>query len=326
MILGPAFLRQNFLAAFSAPLATPHAVLKQAADENAAVMADFFKADDYVVVKAWGWDPEDYTADYVATALIPHLDMCDQESNKLTLNIYTPNQDRQLGYLEFYANGRMQLPFVSCRLLPSCQDLVLVHEVYEAALVQAEKAGLVQTPKTPLPAMMREAFTRAAAGRVETARLHIRPYHPADSDKIALYPYEGGHECSGYFAKEVAGIEMGQLYAGIFAKVTGELVGELGFWQDELERSRMSYQIKPVWRGQGLASEAHQAGLAWTDRFLPQPIRCAEFVLGNHQSQSVLRKSGFNRTGEVTCQTPGFEGVTVVVMERPQAGFAPAGL
>lgn len=325
MMLGPAFLRQNFKAAFAAPLVTARAVLRQATREDAAVTAEFLKADDHAIIRTWGWDPEeDYSADYVADVLIPHLDKNGQKDNRLTLNIYTPDQDKQLGYLQFFASGQMQIPFVSCYLLPSSRDLALVREVHAAAVVQVEQAGLVHTPKISLADTMRAAFARAAAGRIETARLYIRPYQPADSDQIALYPYESGHQCRDYFDKEVTGIEMGELYAGIFTKATGELVGQLGFWQDESERSRMSYQINPSWQGQGLATEAHRACMTWTDQFLSEPITCAEFVIGNHPSEAVLKKSGFRRAGEVVCETPGFEGVTVIVMERPHPLTVPA--
>lgn len=318
MILGPAFLRENFAAAFAAPIKTAHALLKPRHPQDAAAMAEFFNADDHAVLKHWSWPvDEDYTEGYVLSNLLDYLEEADVGGGSFVLNIYTPDQAVQLGYMQFFGNGQKAAPFASCYLLPSFYKVELVREIHSAAIDRAEISGLMSRPVVALPSILRAQFAKAAGGAITTSRLSIRPFVPADSDKLAGFEGLMDSRAKNYEQKEVLGIETDQLFAGIFSGADDQLIGDLAFWQDRQQRSRMSYQILPAWQGQGLASEAHRACLSWTDSFLPVSVTRAEFVVGNHPSESVLRKSGFQHVGEFISETPGYEGVTMIVMERP---------
>jgi RimJ/RimL family protein N-acetyltransferase len=318
MILGPAFLRENFAAAFAAPMKTAYALLKPRHPQDAAAIAEFFNADDHAVLKHWSWSvEEDYTEGYVLSSLLDYLEEADAGSGSFTLNIYTPDQAVQLGYMQFFGNGQKAIPFSSCYLLPSFYKAELVREIHSAAIDRAEISGLMNRPVMALPSILRAEFAKAAGGAITTSRLSIRPFVPADSDKLAGFEGLIDLRAKNYEQKEVLGIETDQLFAGIFSGADGQLIGDLAFWQDQQQRPRMSYQILPAWQGRGLASEAHRACLSWTDSFLPVPIARADFVVGNHPSESVLRKSGFHNVGEFISDMPGFEGVTKIAMERP---------
>lgn len=320
MFLGPAFLRENFVKLFADPIETKNVVLKLPHANEAALIAAFFNADDYALRKRWSWDTEeDYTEGYVTSTLLNYLGEMGAAANSVTLNIYDANYSEQMGHLEFFAHGQKQRPFASFYLLPPHYKSELAREVHKAVLERATAAGLMYAPQPLNPNILRAQFAKAAGGSLTTARLCIRPYEPADNEKLIKH-VSGVEDQQGlsYEDRQIRDIEAGHLSAGIFTLSNQELVGGLTFWQIEDNQSRMAYEITPLCRGQGFASEAHKACLAWTDGFLPIPITRAEFVIGNQASEAVLKKSGFHAMGEVECDAPGLEGVKMIRMERPR--------
>ena len=319
MFLGPAFLRENFVKLFADPIETQNAVLKLPHANESALIATFFNANDYALRKHWSWDAEeDYTEGYVTSNLLDHLAEIGAAANSVTLNIYDANRSEQIGHLEFFAHGQKQRPFASFYLLPTHYKSELAREVHKAVLERTTTAGLMYAPQPLNPDILRAQFAKAAGGSINTARLCIRPYEPADNEKMMQHVsgVEDQQRLS-YEDTQIRDIEAGHLSVGIFTLTDQELVGGLTFWQIEDNQSRMAYHIAPSCRGQGFASEAHKACMAWTDSFLPVPIIRAEFVTGNHASEAVLKKSGFHAVGEVECDAPGLEGVKMIRMERP---------
>lgn len=282
MFLGPAFLRENFVKLFADPIETKNVVLKLPHANEAALIAAFFNADDYALRKRWSWDTEeDYTEGYVTSTLLNYLGEMGAAANSVTLNIYDANYSEQMGHLEFFAHGQKQRPFASFYLLPPHYKSELAREVHKAVLERATAAGLMYAPQPLNPNILRAQFAKAAGGSLTTARLCIRPYEPADNEKLIKH-VSGVEDQQGlsYEDRQIRDIEAGHLSAGIFTLSNQELVGGLTFWQIEDNQSRMAYEITPLCRGQGFASEAHKACLAWTDGFLPIPITRAEFVIG----------------------------------------------
>ena len=319
MFLGPAFLRENFVRLFADPVQTQNVVLKMPHAHEAALIADFFNADDYALRKRWSWDAdEDYTEGYVTASLLDYLSEISVANNSVTLNIYDASHTQQIGHVEFFAHGQKQRPFTSFYLLPSHYKSELAREVHRAILERTTAAGLMYAPQPFSTDILRAEFAKAAGGSVNTARLCIRPYVSADHEKMIRH-VSGmeDQEGLGYEDRQIRDTEAGHLSVGIFTLTDQELVGGLTFWQIEDNQSRMAYHIAPSCRGQGFASEAHKACMAWTDSFLPVPIIRAEFVTGNHASEAVLKKSGFHAVGEVECDAPGLEGVKMIRMERP---------
>lgn len=324
MLYGPAFLREDFAQAFSAPLTTPHAVLKPAHADDAGLIAEFFNADDYALRRSWGWDvDEDYNAAYVQTNLLSHLTESDENTNQFKLHIYDASCTQQLGVLQFGGWGKASNPYFHFYFLPSTNDAALATEVAAAVMKHVEPLGLIMAPQPRLADIVRAEFNKVAGSALETPRLSIRPYVAADDDKIKSYAGLEILRLSGYHEKETVGLERAALYAGIFSRVDGGLIGEVDFWQDGDHQPRMSYNIIPTAQGQGMASEMHQACMKWTDGFLSVPITRAEIEPDNQASAAVLRKSGFHEIGEVLGNAPGYETLRLIRFERTKPVVAP---
>lgn len=319
MLTGPAFLRENFAQAFSEPLTTARALIKAPHVDDAALITAFLNAEDYALRRSWDWDAdEDYDLDDVRSDLLPYLAEDDVETNKFSLYLYDAACTKHLGILLCWGWGGKAQPCISFSFLPSFDDIAYVQDVAAAVMTRMESHGLIYEPPFRLAPVLRAQFAQAAGGGLETPRLLIRPYVPADDDALKPYTGAAGLCGTGYREKEIVALEDNSLYAGIFARADGSLMGETHFWLDADGQPRMSYKILPSLQGRGLASEMHQACMKWTDGFLPLPITRAEIVLDNHASAAVLRKSGFAAAGEVVAEVSGYDGVSLMRMVRPR--------
>lgn len=317
MYLGAAFLRENFLKAFETPIKTENTVLMIPHADDAAAIAQFFNADDYDVRRLWKWPiDESYTEGYVLSSLLDFLDEGNANRDIFMLNIYSSDRSEQFGFLQFYGMGKKPVTGIKFYLLPFHHHSDLAGEVLHAVMERTSPAGLMVRAQPFIPGILQSAFANAAGGAVVTPRLSIRPYIASDHDQLQQFEHEKGAEAHGYHEQKISEIELGNLSAGIFRQEDSQLVGEIRFWQDTEGRPRMGYNIAPAYQGQGLASEAHRACIAWSDSVLPVPITRAEFLPDNHASEAVLKKSGFERTGEMTSEVPGFEDKPMVCVAR----------
>ena len=330
MLLGPAYLRDSFVAAFAEPLRAKNWVIRPVRTEDAALVAEFFNADDHYHQRSRDWYSDinpDYTADYVAETVLPHIGSYEGQE-QFFLGFFNADETSLVANGNFFSVGKQKFPHLAIEIAPAFADIKNVEEVYMAVLNHATRHGIVTSPLPRQRECLRASFYKA----VKTDRLIIRPYRRGDelkiesflnadrasSEKILHYTDWEAFSKKGrlYDWMEQNGLETDKYVLGIFKKNDRKLIGELAFWQDEFSRARMSYYIMPAHRGKGYASEAHKAGLAWSDSVLPDPIRYAMFVPGNLGSRAVLEKSGFHFTENAICQSPGLEGVVMTAAER----------
>ncbi len=147
---------------------------------------------------------------------------------------------------------------------------------------------------------------------IRTARLRLREPHADDAARLAdlandfdvarmttSMPFPYGRADAEAFLARVAARDRDR--EAVFAvEHLGEgLVGVLGFHPKEGSAPELGYWIgRPHW-GQGLATEAAQAALAWADREWGKRWTIAGHFVDNAASSRVLTKIGFLYTGVV---------------------------
>jgi [ribosomal protein S5]-alanine N-acetyltransferase len=161
--------------------------------------------------------------------------------------------------------------------------------------------------------MFASAADGYAAGveRLETPRLHLRPFTPADVDAIhAVYsdPEVMRWVGTGPLATRAATERLLESYGGhqealgfafwaVLERDSGELIGDAGLHRTAVGETELGYTLaKRAW-GRGYATEAAGAWLdaAFGDLAIAEVIALAEPP--NHASAHVLDKLGFRRDG-----------------------------
>jgi RimJ/RimL family protein N-acetyltransferase len=167
---------------------------------------------------------------------------------------------------------------------------------------------------------------------IETARLRLRPPRPDDLEAHAamlgdleFVRFLGGQPLSREesWRKVVAGAGMWSLfgfgYWAIEAKADGTYLGHAGFADFKRDMTpsiegfpEMGWLMAPAAQGQGLASEAVLAGLAWADDALRGPEIVSIINHGNAASLRVAEKAGFSGREEAL-----YRGEPILLLRRP---------
>jgi len=169
---------------------------------------------------------------------------------------------------------------------------------------------------------------------IETPRLRLRGHYPSDLaasvamwQEPAFYQYLGGQP----LPEEEVWTKMLR-HLGIWAlcgygfwaveeKATGDFIGVVGFgdWQRTISPSLKGYPevgwvLAPHTHGQGYATEAAQAALAWADTQLQQPRTVCLIHPDNLPSLQLAAKVGYQEFGRTL-----YKGQPGILLER----FAP---
>jgi RimJ/RimL family protein N-acetyltransferase len=177
-------------------------------------------------------------------------------------------------------------------------------------------------------------MTARAAPVLETARLVLRPHRPDDLDAQAkamgdpdIVRYLGGSP----FSREdtwrrllcAPGLWnlLGYGYWVVAARDDGRYLGQLGFADFKREMSptieglpEMGWIFIPAAQGQGFATEAGLAALAWADEALRAPEITAIIDAENAPSIRVAEKCGFNENDPAT-----YRGEPILLFRRKRA-------
>jgi RimJ/RimL family protein N-acetyltransferase len=163
-------------------------------------------------------------------------------------------------------------------------------------------------------------MTARLAPVLETARLILRPYQAEDLEAQAAVmgdPDVVRHLGGTPFSREdtwrrvlVAPglwVLLGYGYWAIVSREDGRYLGQLGFADFKRDMSpsieglpEIGWIFAPHAQGQGYATEAARAALAWADDVLRAPEIVAIIDAANAASIRVARKIGFNEEGPAT--------------------------
>lgn len=159
---------------------------------------------------------------------------------------------------------------------------------------------------------------------LRTARLLLRPFEAGDvADAMS---YRDDPEFSRFLphipqpftqddAEAFVAVNMSEPWdrSPTFAVVlAGRVIGTVNLEIDPADSSAMiGYAIGRAWWGQGIATEAAAAVLAWGVSTFGLNRIWASTDVGNRRSQRVLEKLGMNRHSARTSETPGRSGEIV---------------
>jgi RimJ/RimL family protein N-acetyltransferase len=111
---------------------------------------------------------------------------------------------------------------------------------------------------------------------------------------------------------------LGYGYWAVERKQGGDLIGQVGFADFKRDMSpsieglpEMGWIFSPHAHGQGYASEAVRAGLAWADEALRAPVIPAIIDPGNAPSIRVAERCGFSEREEAT-----YRGAPILLLRR----------
>ena len=169
---------------------------------------------------------------------------------------------------------------------------------------------------------------------LETARLTLRPFRASDVDAQAammgdarVMRYLGGHPLAREesWRKLLCGAGLWSLfgygYWAVERREDGRLLGQVGFadFRRDMAPSvetipEMGWLFAADTGGQGYASEAALAGLAWIDRHLAPPEVVAIIDAGNAASIRVAEKGGFDISEHAT-----YRGEPILLFRRRRA-------
>ena len=170
-----------------------------------------------------------------------------------------------------------------------------------------------------------------AAPVLETARLILRPFQPEDLDAQARTmgdPEVVRHLGGTPFSREDTWRRMlcapglwtllGFGYWAIVRRADNAYVGQLGFadFKREMEPSieglhEIGWILAPDMHGQGYATEAAEAALAWAEAVLKAPQYVAIIDAANAASIRVAEKCGFNENEPAT-----YRGEPILLFRR----------
>ena len=122
-----------------------------------------------------------------------------------------------------------------------------------------------------------------------------------DAESVRFLPRERCADltaCRGLLTKMIAVETRGQGYRWSILR-QGRVVGSLGFhaWNRQEGRAQLSYELVPRARGEGYASEAVAAVLAFGFDEMGLRRTLAEAHVGNHASVRLLERLGFQSAG-----------------------------
>jgi RimJ/RimL family protein N-acetyltransferase len=170
-----------------------------------------------------------------------------------------------------------------------------------------------------------------AAPVLETARLVLRPFRQEDLDAQARTmgdPEVVRHLGGSPFSREdtwrrllcAPGLWnlLGYGYWAVTGRDDGRYLGQLGFADFKREMTpaieglpEMGWIFAPAAQGQGYATEAGLAALAWADQVLQAPEITAIIDAGNAPSIRVAEKIGFNENEPAT-----YRGEPILLFRR----------
>ncbi|HTU11074.1 MAG TPA: GNAT family N-acetyltransferase [Allosphingosinicella sp.] len=173
-----------------------------------------------------------------------------------------------------------------------------------------------------------------AAPVLETARLVLRPYQASDLEAQAAAmgdPEVVRHLGATPFSREdtwrrllcAPGLWslLGYGYWAIVARDDGRYLGQLGFADFKRDMTprieglpEIGWIFAPAAQGQGYATEAAQAALAWADAVLDAPEIVAIIDADNLASIRVAQKCGFNENEPAT-----YRGEPIILFRRKRA-------
>ncbi len=180
---------------------------------------------------------------------------------------------------------------------------------------QGTHANAAQGASLPIThfALSRARWLAATPLRIETARLVIRPYRPADAPAFrAIANHAGVARMMASLPHPMSEAQAADWIAarawtgrpgfclGVFLR-DGTLVGNLGLGGTPL--STMYFFGPRHWR-RGYATEAMRALLGWAFAAFGLTEITAGAMADNPASRRVLEKLGFQRTGTATCKSP----------------------
>ncbi|QKG52917.1 GNAT family N-acetyltransferase [Hymenobacter sp. BRD67] len=166
---------------------------------------------------------------------------------------------------------------------------------------------------------------------IQTERLLLRGHYATDLDPFlamwqqpAFYQYLGGQPLS----KEEVWFRMlrhgglwplvGYGYWAVEERATGHFIGAVGFgeWQRVITPSLKGYPeigwvLAPHTHGQGYATEAARAALAWADAHLPQSRTVCLIAIDNLPSLQLAAKCGYQEFSRAP-----YKGQAAVLLER----------
>lgn len=174
-------------------------------------------------------------------------------------------------------------------------------------------------------------MARRAAPVIETDRLVLRPFRAADLDPHAAVfaDPDASRFVGGQLTREQAWRGM-MLAPGMWAlvgyglwaverKEDGRWIGQTGFgdFQREIEPRldswpEMAWIFAPEFQGQGYATEAVGAAIAWGERHLPGRDFCAIIAPANRPSLRLAERLGFEGRHEST-----YKGEPTLILVRP---------
>ena len=177
-------------------------------------------------------------------------------------------------------------------------------------------------------------MTARAAPVLETARLVLRPFQPEDLDAQAKTlgdPEVVRHLGGKPFSREdtwrrllcAPGLWtlLGFGYWALVRRSDGAYVGQLGFADFKREMTpsieglpEIGWILAPDMHGQGYATEAALAALAWSDKVLDPPETVAIIDAANTASIRVAEKCGFNENEPAT-----YRGEPILLFRRRRA-------
>jgi RimJ/RimL family protein N-acetyltransferase len=177
------------------------------------------------------------------------------------------------------------------------------------------------------------SMTTNAAPVLETERLILRPFQATDVDAQAammgdaeVMRHLGGHPLSreDSWRKLLGGAAMWGLfgwgYWAVARRSDGAMIGQLGFadfkrgLNPDIENiPEMGWLFAAEAGGQGYATEAGLAALAWLDSAHGRPEVAAIIDQANAPSIRVAEKLGFNERGPAT-----YRGEPILLFRRPR--------
>jgi RimJ/RimL family protein N-acetyltransferase len=166
---------------------------------------------------------------------------------------------------------------------------------------------------------------------IETARLRLRGHYPSDLgasvamwQEPAFYQHLAGKPLpeEEVWTKILRHLGVWYLYGyGFWAieeKATGQFIGAVGFgeWQRDITPSlkgfpEVGWVLAPNAHGQGYATEAAQAALAWGDAHLPVARTVCLIDIGNLSSLRLAAKVGYQEIDRIS-----YKETPVVLLER----------
>ncbi|HEX6377327.1 MAG TPA: GNAT family N-acetyltransferase [Allosphingosinicella sp.] len=178
-------------------------------------------------------------------------------------------------------------------------------------------------------------MTCPTAPVLETPRLHLRPYCASDLDAQAAAMADAGvvrHLGGSPFSREdswrrmlaAPGLWMllGYGYWVVERRSDGAYLGQVGFADFKREMipnieglPEMGWIFAPRAQGQGYATEAALAALAWADEALGPREIVAIISHGNEASIRVAEKGGFSVREDAV-----YKGEPILLFRRPGAG------